>query len=160
MKNIILAFILLIAIVACEQTVETVNINVEGYWQVKDKNYVDTATADLYHLFKGESPFYRFSFLKNTDFANPATLPRKDSLIAYYQTRGDMLMLSSQGPGFNLIYQDDSQMKFSQTKITKRDGVTGEVLTTKTDTVLYLLVTDPVKISYFDNLLKKWHPVN
>jgi hypothetical protein len=143
--------------------------SVEGYWNVlKDTSFTATsanASADLYHLFKGEHVFYRFSFLKTHNFADLNSKPRSDSLISYYQIKGNMLMLPTPAysvtksvPGNVLVKQTNDQMVFMREVVEKRNTITGEVEKTRIDTVKYYRVTDAVKIAWFDNYLKKWHP--
>lgn len=167
MKKIMVLILLAATIVACskEEAVES-PINVEGYWTVQDPLYTAAnPTVDLFHLFKGENVFYRFSFLKTHNYALLASSPRADSMISYYQVVGKQLMLPNPAPsttnvlpGSFLISQDAGQMTFSRLVITKRNGTTGKIEATRTDTIRYAKVTDVLKQTYFNNYLKKWHP--
>jgi hypothetical protein len=131
---------------------------------VKDPTYT-TAGRDLYHLFRNPNAYYRFSFDVTHDFSVLTSSPKSDSLISFFKVEGRELKLPSPSPsitvtfpGISLQSQTDNEMIFIRNVITKRDLVTGAPVTTRTDTVKYLRVVDPVKVAYFDNYLKKWHP--
>jgi len=169
MKYLIIILLMSVIVYSCsKEETATRNFSVEGYWNVKNDttftSNVSNATSDLYHLFKGENVYYRFSFLKTHNFADLASKPRADSLISYYQIRADMLMIPNPAPsttnivpGNVLVSQTADNMKFIRTVITKRDPITAAVVATRVDTIRYFRVTDPVKIAWFDNYLKKWH---
>ncbi len=165
MKYILTVFILSCVVMSCSKNETINNINVEGYWSIQDPTYTLSSTRDLYHLFKSPNAYYRFSYLKTDDFSVLTLKPQSDSLISYYQVSGNQLMLPSPSPstsntypGNNLISQTDNEMMFTRLVITKRDGNTGEPLTTRTDTIKYTRVVDQVKVAYFNNYLKQWHP--
>jgi hypothetical protein len=61
-------------------------------------------------------------------------------------------------PGNDLLSKSDNEMLFTRTIITKRNATTGKIEGTRIDTIRYIRVTDPTKVKYFDNYLKKWHP--
>lgn len=165
MKNAILIILVLIVISSCNKEDTVPSINVEGYWIVKDTSYVNNATRDLYHLFKGSNAFYRFSFLKTDNFLLPTLKPQSDSLITFYQVIGNQLQLPSISPstattysGNDLLSQNASEMSFARLVILKRDPVTAVILQSRLDTIRYIKVTDNIKIAYFDKFLKQWHP--
>lgn len=171
MKNIIILMAAIFYFASCSKEVTDTppNFSMVGYWNVlKDTTFTATAanaTADLYHLFKGEHVYYRFSFPKTQNFADLTAKPRADSLISFYQIKGDMLMIPNPAPsttnivpGNVLVNQASDQMKFIRTVIVKRNAITAEIEKTRTDTIKYIRVTDPIKIAWFDNYLKKWHP--
>ena len=168
MKNILTVLIISCLIISCRKNEATIsNIKVEGYWNIVDPTYTNNTTRDLYHLFKGDNVYYRFSFLKTHDYSVLTSKPQSDSMISYYQVNGNQLMLPSPSPsasvglgypGNNLISQTGNDMMFTRLVVTKRDGNTGTILTTRTDTIRYTRVTDQVKVAYFNNYLKQWHP--
>lgn len=165
MKYILSILLIAVLVTSCNKDNNIININVEGYWNVKDTTYANNSTRDLYHLFEGNNVFYRFSFLKTHDFSVLTSKPQSDSMITFYQVVGNQLQLPSPSPsttttypGNNLLSKTDNQMFFTRLFIIKRDPVTGEVIQSRTDTIKYFRVTDPVKIAYFDNYLKQWHP--
>ncbi len=167
MKYFLTILIASFLIISCDKEETVNNINVEGYWSVQDPTYSLSSSRDLYHLFKAPNAYYRFSYLKTNDFSVLTLKPQSDSMIAFYQVNGTQLMLPSPSPsasvgfgypGNNLISQTDNEMMFTRLVITKRDGNTGEPLTTRTDTIKYTRVTDQVKVAYFNNYLKQWHP--
>lgn len=169
MKKILFGLAVLFLLASCGKENAVTNINVQGYWLVlKDTTFTSNsanANADLYHLFKGDIAFYRFSFLKTHDFTVLTSSPRADSLIASYQVRGDELWLPNPAPSFNnivpankLISRTDNEMIFTRYIILRRSTIDGKVLSDRTDTIKYVKVTDPAKVNYFDNYLKRWHP--
>jgi len=169
MKFFIPIILATLLFVSCTKEEQTENINVEGYWNVqKDTTFtsiVANATADLYHLFKGSNAYYRFSFPKTTDFSVLTTKPKSDSLISFYQVKGNMLMIpnpapstSNNVPGNILVSKTADQMVFTREIVVKRNAITAVIEKTRIDTIKYFRVTDPVKVAFFDNYLKKWHP--
>jgi hypothetical protein len=170
MKVIYSLLIISALIISCqEEEVQEPDFSMEGYWSVlRDTTFtanVNNAAADLYHLFRGEHAFYRFSFLKTHNFADLTSKPRSDSIISYYQIKGKMLMLPTPAystinsvPGNVLVKQTSDMMVFTRLVVVKRNTLTGAVEKTRTDTVKYSKVTDAVKTAWFDNYLKKWHP--
>ena len=170
MKILIAILLVSVILISCDkEEVQGPDFNMEGYWNVlKDTTFtanVNNAAADLYHLFKGEHVFYRFSFLKTHNFADLTTKPRADSIISFYQIKGDMLMLPTPAystvnsvPGNVLVKQASDRMVFTREVVVKRNTLTGAVEKTRIDTVKYFKVTDAAKIAWFDNYLKKWHP--
>jgi len=165
MKYILAAIIISSVMLSCGKSDTVNNINVEGYWSVQDPTYTLSSTRDLYHLFKAPNAYYRFSYLKTDNFSVLTLKPQSDSMISYYQVNGNQLMLPSPSPststtypGNNLISQSDNEMVFTRFVITKRDGNTGAPITTRTDTIKYTRVTDQVKVTYFNNYLRQWHP--
>lgn len=167
MKKLLILILFAATVIACskEEVVEA-PINVEGYWAVQDPIYtMANPTADLFHLFKGQNVFYRFSFLKTHNYALLTSAPRVDSMISYYQVVGKQLMLPNPAPsttnvlpGSMLMSRDDNQMIFSRLVITKRNGTNGKIEATRTDTIRYSKVSDPLRQAYFNNYLKRWHP--
>jgi hypothetical protein len=167
MKKILILLSLVLMIVACSKNeANEPSIIVEGYWSVQDPIYtVANPTADLFHLFKGQNAFYRFSFLKTHNYSLLTSTPRADSMISYYQVVGKQLMLPNPAPsttnvlpGCVLMEQTGDQMTFSRLVITKRNGTTGKIEATRTDTIRYTKLSNPTQIAYFNNYLKKWHP--
>jgi hypothetical protein len=171
MKSII-TFILVAAIViSCskEESQAPANFGMDGYWNVlRDTTFTSNAAnsgSDLYHLFRSPNAYYRFSFLKTHDFSVLTSQPRSDSMISFFQIIGDQLMIPNPAPsttnivpGNDLLSRSDNEMLFTRTVITKRNATTGKIEGTRIDTIRYLRVTDPTKVKYFDNYLKKWHP--
>jgi len=49
-------------------------------------------------------------------------------------------------------------MVFTREIVVKRNAITAVIEKTRIDTIKYFRVTDPVKVAFFDNYLKKWHP--
>jgi hypothetical protein len=169
MKLLIAVFFVSVFFYSCGKDETVQNINVEGYWNVqKDTTFTSNpanATADLFHLFKGSNAFYRFSFLKTHDFSVLTSSPRADSMISFYRVQGNQLQLPSPSPsttnvipGNDLLSKTDNEMQFTRLIVTKRNAATGKPEATRLDTIKYFRVTDAVKIAYFDNYLKKWHP--
>ena len=170
MKILIAILTVTVVLIACsKEEIPGPNFSVEGYWNVqKDTTFTVSAanaTADLYHLFKGDHVYYRFSFPKIHNFSDLASKPRADSLISYYQIKGDLLMLptpayslSNSVPGNVLVKKTDDMMVFTREVIVKRNSLTAVVEKTRIDTIKYYKVSDAVKVAYFDNYLKKWHP--
>lgn len=171
MKFVLSIIIVVAFLVSCSKEAEPAqaDFSMEGYWNVlRDTTFTSNAAnanADLYHLFRGPNAYYRFSFLKTHDFSVLTSKPRADSMISYFQVIGDQLMIPNPAPsttnnvpGNVLLKRSDNEMFFTRTVVTKRNISTGKVEGTRIDTVQYYRVTDPVKIKYFDNYLKQWHP--
>jgi hypothetical protein len=170
MKKIVFLFLAATGLfyLSCEKDEMVSNIEVEGYWNVVDDptftNSAPNASADLYHLFRGEHAFYRLSFPKTHDFTNLSAKPRPDSLIGFYQIKGNALMIPNPAPSFSnnvpeniLISRTDNEMVFTRYIIVRRSLLDGTIIEDRVDTIRYIRVTDPAKISYFDNFLKTYH---
>ena len=165
MKNSFVLFITASIFFSCTKDGDLKpNIDVQGYWKVQDPTYASNSTRDLYHLFKGTNAFYRFSFMKTHDFSNLMSKPQSDSLISFYKTEGDMLLLPNPSasatnvvPGNNLIKQPKDELTFIRYVILSRD-LTGKVSQSRTDTIRYTRVTETVKINYFDSYIRRFHP--
>jgi hypothetical protein len=160
-----------IFITACEKesAPPAPEFSIEGYWTVEgDNNFSSVAansTADLYHLFKGDFNFYRYSFPKTQDFTKLDAKPRADSLRAVYRIEGKNLILPNPLPSVSnnvpksvLISNSADELVFKQDVILRRSLVDGRVLLSRVDNVKYKRVTDPAKITYFDAYLKRFHP--
>jgi hypothetical protein len=171
MYKIFLFISLVFIINACTENVDlSPEFQIEGYWLVEgDNNFksqASNATADLYHLFRGENNFYRYSFLKTDDFTKTTTLrPRLDSVRAIYRIEGNSLILPNPSPSITnnipksvLVSQTSDELVFTQDVIVTRSLVDGRVLLSRKDNVKYKKVTDPIKIEYFNAYLKKYHP--
>jgi len=166
MKYIFSILVITSLIASCGKDKDnTANITVDGYWQIQDPTYTLNTTRDLYHLFKPSNAYYKLSFLKADNFSNLNLRPQTDSLISFYQVNGRQLMLPNLSasatnvvPGNDLLSQTANEMTFTRFIIVKRDASTGVILQTRTDTIRYTRVSDPIKVTYFDNYLKRWHP--
>ncbi|MFZ9388839.1 MAG: hypothetical protein ACO25B_13245 [Chitinophagaceae bacterium] len=169
MRNLFIIAVILISVVSCKKDTEVQNIDVQGYWNVlRDTSFTSipaNATADLFHLFRSPHAFYRLSFLKTHDFSNVNSRPRTDSLISMYKVEGNQLLLTNGAPsvtnnlaGNMLISRTDDEMVFTRTVVLRRSTLDGKVTLERTDTIRYQRVKDPVKVAYFDNYLKTYHP--
>jgi hypothetical protein len=169
MKKIVIIIAVVSLAIACKKENTVPDINVEGYWNVlRDTTFTVSAanaTADLFHLFRGEHAFYRLSFLKTHDFTNLTLRPRNDSLISYFQVSGNKLMIPNPAPSFTnivpenvLLSKTESEMIFTRYVVERRSNLDGKILNARTDTIRYIKVTDAAKIAYFNNYLKTYHP--
>jgi hypothetical protein len=169
MRNFLFILVAIFSLVACEKENIEPEINVEGYWEVqKDITFTSNATnatADQYHLFRGPNAFYRMSFLKTQDFSILTATPRSDLLIGFYKVEGKMLMTPTRAPSYTnpvegcvLLSQKENEMLFTRHVTIRRDAVSGAIVSERTDTLRYIKVKDAVKVAYFDNYLKKYHP--
>jgi len=82
-----------------------------------------------------------------------------------YKVEGNQLMLTNGAPsvtnnlgGNFLISRTDNEMVFTRTVVLRRNTLDGKIIAQRTDTIRYQRVTDPVKVAYFDNYLKTYHP--
>ncbi len=165
MKKIIIALLFVAGGVACsKEEIRSSDFNIEGYWQVQDPRYSTNATRDLFHLFRGSNVFYRYSFPKNHDFSVLTSRPQSDSMVTFYQVIGKQLQLPSPSPSTTTIYpghdlqrEAANELVFTRFVIETISPIDGSITKSRTDTVLYTRVSDPVKIAYFDNYLKKYH---
>jgi hypothetical protein len=169
MQKLFIIVVISFSVVACKKESQTPDIDVQGYWNVlKDTSFTSipaNATADLFHLFRSPYAFYRLSFLKTHDFSVLNSRPRNDSLISMYKVEGNQLMLTNGAPsvtnnlgGNFLISRTDNEMVFTRTVVLRRNTLDGKIIAQRTDTIRYQRVTDPVKVAYFDNYLKTYHP--
>jgi hypothetical protein len=169
MRKLFIIAVISFSVIACKKESQTPDIDVQGYWNVlKDTSFTSNtanAAADLFHLFRSPNAFYRLSFLKTHDFSVLNSRPRNDSLISMYKVEGNQLMLTNSTAsatnnlsGNFLISRTDDEMVFTRTVILRRSTLDGKVLAERTDTIRYQRVKDPVKVAYFDNYLKTYHP--
>jgi hypothetical protein len=169
MKKLLLYIVFAAMLAACSKEEVVKDIDVEGYWNVlNDKSFTSipgNSTADLFHLFRKENAYYRLSFLKTHNFSDLNSKPRADSVINFYSTEGEMLKLTNVAasftnelPGNILISRTDNEMVFTRFIVERRSTIDGKITASRTDTIRYLKVTDPVKVAYFDNFLKRFHP--
>lgn len=169
MRKIFIIVAITFTAFACKKDSVTPNIEVEGYWNVlRDTTFTGiaaNATADLFHLFRGPHAFYRLSYLKTHDFSVRTSRPRNDSLISMYQVEGNQLRLTNGAASFanvvegnNLLSRTQDEMIFTRHVVIRRSAIDGKVTAERTDTIRYVRVTDPVKVAYFDNYLKTYHP--
>lgn len=167
MKYTIAILAVIIIAVGCSKDNEEpdMGFSAEGYWQVTDPTYSFNNARNLFYLFRGDHVFYRYSFLKAHDFNNLASRPQSDSIVSYYQIKGNQLMLpnptpsaSNVVPGNDLISESADQLVFTRFVILSRDPLNGSVTKSRTDTITYNRVTDAAQIAYFNNYLKAYHP--
>lgn len=169
MKQLIILTAVALIALSCQKEDNIPNMEIEGYWNILgDKTFTSNAsnaTSDLYHLFRDDHAFYRFSFLKTHDFSVLTAKPRADSLIGYYQVEGNLLMIPNPAPSFanivpgnQLISRSDNEIVFTRYIVERRSALDGSIQQDRTDTIRYLRVTDQAKVRYFDNLLKIYHP--
>jgi len=165
MKYILIVLALCGVMFSCSKDENIADINVEGYWQIQDPTYTLNSTRNLFYLFRKEHAFYRYSFSKTHDFTNLTSRPNSDSIVSYFQVRGQVLMLpnpsasaSNVVPENRLLSQTENEMVFTRYVIVKRSLATGEIQQSRTDTIRYTRVSDVSQKNYFDNYLKSYHP--
>jgi len=169
MQKIFVLLAGMIVFTACDKDdVASPNFNMDGYWSVLDPVFTSVSansTADQYHLFKGTNGFFSYSFLKTTDFSNPLTRPRNDSIIGFHQIVGNELQIPIVAPALNnlpsannLLSEGQNEKVFTRYLVLRRSALDGKVVDSRTDTIRYIRVTDAVKIAYFDTYLKRYYP--